>query len=250
VDTLTRTLAATASGDFSAKLWCATTGKELCEFKHKHVVKSIDFSRDSEHIATGCQDGLMRVYQTCKPEQPPTEFRVAPSGSDECITKLSFLPQEDNLVVLGQRKGKIQLWDIRTPTAPATTVVVAKNGGDVMDIEINPVHGVIVAACESRVVFLSLAGLAVVREYQMPSPMHFKEEGGASLSPDGTKFIAGGSDLWLREFDVASGEVLQTFKGHHGPIRCVRYHPSGDVGSSGSEDATIRMWGLNDGRHK
>jgi serine-threonine kinase receptor-associated protein len=54
----------------------------------------------------------------------------------------------------------------------------------------------------------------------------------------------GGSDLWLREFDFASGEVLRTFKGHHGPIRCVRYHPSGLVGASGSEDGTIRMWDL------
>ena len=45
VDKFTRTLGATASGDFTAKLWCATTGEELHEFKHKHVVKSIDFSR-------------------------------------------------------------------------------------------------------------------------------------------------------------------------------------------------------------
>lgn len=47
VDTLTRTLAVTASGDFTAKLWCATSGKELCEYKHKHVVKSVDFSHVS-----------------------------------------------------------------------------------------------------------------------------------------------------------------------------------------------------------
>ena len=47
VDAYSRTLAATASGDFTAKLWCATTGKELHEFKHKHVVKSVDFSRVS-----------------------------------------------------------------------------------------------------------------------------------------------------------------------------------------------------------
>lgn len=44
IDSLTRTLAATASGDFSAKLWCANTGKELVDLKHSHVVKSVDFS--------------------------------------------------------------------------------------------------------------------------------------------------------------------------------------------------------------
>jgi len=54
----------------------------------------------------------------------------------------------------------------------------------------------------------------------------------------------GGSDLWLREFDYQTGEVLRIFKGHHGPIRCVRYHPSGTVGASGSEDGTIRLWDL------
>ena len=50
--------------------------------------------------------------------------------------------------------------------------------------------------------------------------------------------------MWLREFDFATGEVLRTFKGHHGPVRCVRYHPSGLVGASGSEDGTIRLWDL------
>ena len=280
VDALTRTLAATASGDFSAKLWCATTGKELCEFKHKHVVKSVDFSRDSERIATGCQDGLMRIYQTNRPEQaatgtfisihhplpspmsfhlllqitynPPfiffiwrcrtllsTEFRVAAAGSNETLTKVNWLPQQDNLLVVGQRAGKVstppsqyvplithhlnppststntidntlsihpikpptpsthplqpppinppthppysppppyhqvQLWDTRTSSA-SRSVNLAKAGGDVLDIEINAAHGVLLAVVESRVVFLSLADLSIVREYQMPTPMHFK----------------------------------------------------------------------------
>jgi len=44
IDALTRTVAITASGDFTAKLWCASTGKELHEFKHRHVVRSADFS--------------------------------------------------------------------------------------------------------------------------------------------------------------------------------------------------------------
>lgn len=195
VDALTRTLAATASGDFSAKLWCATTGKELYEMKHKHVVKSIDFSRDSERIATGCQDGFMRIYHTCKPEQAATECRVATTGSAVSVTKLSWLPEQDNLIVVGQRAGKVQLWDVRTPTAPATSVTLAKAGGDVLDVEINSAHGLVLAVCEQRVLFLSLTDLSIVREYQMPSPMHFKEEGGASLSPDGTKVSHGDCEL-------------------------------------------------------
>lgn len=32
--------------------------------------------------------------------------------------------------------------------------------------------------------------MQLLREYDMPSPMTFKEEGGVSLSPDGSKFIA------------------------------------------------------------
>ena len=43
-----------------------------------------------------------------------------------------------------------------------------------LDIEINPEHGVLLAVVESRVVFLSMADLSIVREYQMPAPMHFK----------------------------------------------------------------------------
>jgi hypothetical protein len=32
--------------------------------------------------------------------------------------------------------------------------------------------------------------LQLLHEYDMPTPLTFKEEGGVSLSPDGTKFIA------------------------------------------------------------
>jgi serine-threonine kinase receptor-associated protein len=103
-------------------------------------------------------------------------------------------------------------------------------------------HGIILVASGKKVVSLEMGTLQVLKEFDMPGKLTFKEEGGASLRPDGKTFIAGGSDLWLREIQYDNGAILRTLKGHHGPIRCVRFHPNGTVGASGSEDGTIRLW--------
>jgi serine-threonine kinase receptor-associated protein len=246
VDKLSRTLAASASGDFTAKLWCASTGKELHEFKHKHVVKSLDFAFDSQRFATGCQDGLVRIFSTVDPGGYAIEMKVSTEPGVDGINKILW--SSENTIIVGKKNGKVEVWDTRTPAEAVCSVVAPGGGVTVQDLELNSAAAgpTVLVASGNMVSLFSAGDLTKIQEYVMPSPMTFKEEGGASLHPNGTRFIAGGSDLWLREFDAQSGEVLRTFKGHHGPIRCVRYHPSGNVGASGSEDATIRLWSLQD----
>lgn len=64
-----------------------------------------------------------------------------------------------------------------------------------------------------------------------------------SINPDNSQFLAGcGSDTWVRLHDYKTGELLDTYKGHHGPVHSIAYSPDGCVGATGSEDGTIRLW--------
>ena len=99
---------------------------------------------------------------------------------------------------------------------------------------------ILTVAAGNKVTFFDMDSGKLIHSYTMP--IHFREEGGASLHPSGKKFIAGGSDLWVRVFDFDTGEELECHKGHHGPVRCLRYHPDGKSYATGSEDGTIRLW--------
>jgi len=113
--------------------------------------------------------------------------------------------------------------------------------GTVMDLELSPTVGDILTICAGdKVTFLDASSLLPLKSFQMP--MHFREEGGASLHPDRQLFIAGGSDLWVRVFDFNTGAELECHKGHHGPVRCLRYAPEGGTYATGSEDGTVRIW--------
>lgn len=65
------TRAATGAADFNAKVWDAIKGEEIHSFQHNHIVKSVNFSTDSNHLCTGSNEKLIRVYDLNKPEAAP-----------------------------------------------------------------------------------------------------------------------------------------------------------------------------------
>lgn len=239
----TGNLAATASGDYSARVWDAITGQSLCELPHKHIVKTCVFSPNSEQLATGGKEASLRIYDLSKlllkkdaPKDPSFELK-----QESPITKLAWMTNE--LLLCACMNGKIYLWNTTSKTIVKT--LETSEGAEIRDMEVQTLNTsqkkVLSVASGTKVAFFDLATTyEKLHEYKMP--IHFKDEGGVTLHPSGSKFVAGGSDLWVRVFDFETGTELECHKGHHGPIRCVRFSPDGNSYASGSEDGTIRLW--------
>ena len=67
-------------------------------------------------------------------------------------------------------------------------------------------------------------------------------------SPDGIKLaVASSIGIWI--YDAQTGEELDLYTGHTGPVNSVAFSPDGSTLASGSEDNAIRFWDVNTGTH-
>ena len=46
----------------------------------------------------------------------------------------------------------------------------------------------------------------------------------------------------MKLWDVATGQELSTYRGHHGDVTSIAFSPSGKQLMSGGRDKTIRIW--------
>ena len=136
----------------------------------------------------------MRIYDVCRPEVAPEEYRVG-AASTEAPTKLAWSPIDDSSIILGRRSGQVEKWDFRVKpaTGPVACITMPTATGDVnniMDIQLVETHNIMLVAAGKKICAYSLDGFQQLKEFDMPKPLTFKEEGGAALSPDGTKILA------------------------------------------------------------
>jgi len=222
------TRAVTASGDFSAKIWDAISGKEIHSFTHKHIVRAVDFSQDSEQIYTGGQEKKLRIFDLQKPESDPTTL----SGSG-VITYLGITPDANLILGSTHEEKSISIWDKRTQKV----VKELETAAAVSIFQVTVDGSTVVGAAGQTVHFWDAKSLKEIKSIKLSRKIE-----AVAYHPAAKFFVTGSAELWARAYDFTSGEEIAVNKGHHGPVRCLAFNPSGDAYASGSEDGTIGIW--------
>lgn len=226
-------VAATASADFSARVWNAVTGEEVHQFPHKHIVRTAAFERGSTatHLLTGGAERILRIYDLQRPETAPRELVKAPDN----IRCAGWVHDNSKLLVSYLDRPGIDVWDLRIGDGPIRTL---ESHGAVTSIEFTNDGQYIVSADGAAITFRDGFSFDIIKQHKVSD----YEVETASFCPERRKFVAGGSDMWVHLYDFDSGAEVDCGRGHHGPIHCVRFAPGGATYASGSEDGTIRIW--------
>jgi len=227
------TKAVTCSADFTAKIWDALTGDELCELKHKHIVRAADWALDSSHVITGGKEAKVRLFDLAQPKAEPRIF-TGHSGLVKVVKCADV-----NLVLTGGEDKSLCIWDTRTLDEGHRLLF----DGSVNNVELSPDGRTMTVAAGNEVSFWETSSWKCIKRFTLA----VVEANGygvntATLHPDEKVFVAAGGNFWVYVHSYETGAELQCNKGHHGPVYGVRFTPDGKSYASGGDDGTIRIW--------
>lgn len=258
------TTAASASADFSVKVWDTHSGEMQLVLQHDHVARTIAFPpHNNDVVATGGHEKILRIWG----------LKV------QDYTGLEDVTTEKNgagTVVHVPHKRAFQIGQVHSDTIKSIVwtneVIIVTAAGkqlrwhnaDTRECFKEQTFEDEIKSCEvafldprysspndigdGRPVLCVAAGKSVFFFSTSENPEELKrfhlKHGVASVGLDlkGRKFVVGEEPgTWAHVYDW-EGKEIDVMKGHHGPIWCIQFSPDGKLYATGSEDGTIRMW--------
>ncbi|MGB7442466.1 MAG: hypothetical protein WA919_15485 [Coleofasciculaceae cyanobacterium] len=258
---------ASASGDWTIKLW-NREGKLLDTLQSHHaIVNSINFSPDGKMIASASVDGTIKLWNS------KGELLCTFHGHHIAVYSVSFSP-DGKTIAFGGRSKLIKLWSIE-----GELLHICKGHEDAVNsVSFSPDGKMIASGSKDRTIKLwnsegkllhtlqshnavvcsvsfspdgkmiasaswdgTIKLWSIKGELLHTLPGNYVAVNNISFSPDGKIIISANGDGTFKMWSI-EGELLHIFRGHEDAVNSVSFSPDGKVIASGSRDKTIKLW--------
>jgi WD40 repeat protein/serine/threonine protein kinase len=206
---------------------------------HRGPVRTLSFSADGSHLASGGQDNMIVVWDAVT-GRPWRQLR----GHASHVRSADFSPDGERLLSAG-RDGQAKLW----LPAQYAEVQSLPNGDEqgaadaVLAARFSPDGGRIVTASRDRTA--ALWDAATRQRVQTFAEGHEFLATSAEFFPDGVRLATGAGDGTVRLWNVAAGSEMQRLDGTG---RTGAVTVSGAAVATGGPEGVVQLWNADDGR--
>jgi WD40 repeat protein len=245
---------------------------------HDSSVLSIAFSPCNKQLASGAEDGSIRLwnldnFQCIKVlahhEKAVNSLRFSPNGKflasaswdntiklwdlqafDEITTltghqdsvEVLDISMDSLLLVSGSNDQTIRLWDVRN-NQPLHTF---DNFSDTIRSLCFSPDGLQLAAGSWDIIHLwDVLSKKPIRTFKGQTKNYISA---LSISPDGLTLAAGSHDKTIRLWDMTSKKQSLKLQGHLRRVNCVAFSPDNLTLASGSHDKQVKLWNIKTGK--
>jgi WD40 repeat protein len=208
------------------------------------TAETVAFRRDGAALATGADDGSVRLWSVTDPARPALLAKVADSGT--YVYTVAWAPDGKTLAA-ASTDNVTRLWDVASPAAPVPERrALTGLRKYAIGLAFSPDSALLAVGSADGTVHLWN-----VRDPGRATPVGVPLTGPASyvwalaFAPDGKTLAAGVTDgtVWLWDMtDAARPALIASLTGAGGHVYALSYAPSGDNLAASSNDGSVHIW--------